>query len=251
VTRLLLVPRFTEIEWGIRAQLESWAEVATFDMPGIGTEPVPTGIETDPERAPDLLTRWRAAALETGLRVAESRGWGRFYVVSDDMGAPTAVQIANRRPDAVLGLALGHAALSHSTEGERPPMNAAIWQVLAQLAEQGTEQFVRYGIAQATQGGISDEVAQRMIERFPDMALVSATIEALASEPEPIGDDLAKLGLPMLFAKHEGCLASTDEGFEDLVAAFPDAATVICSETCSSSPIFADAIRAFCDASRR
>ncbi len=49
-------------------------------------------------------------------------------------------------------------------------MNAAIWEVLAQLAEQGSEQFIRYGIAQATQGGISEEVAQRMIERFPDMA---------------------------------------------------------------------------------
>jgi hypothetical protein len=86
-----------------------------------------------------------------------------------------------------------------------------------------------------------------MIERFPDMGLVSAMIEALGREPEPIGDQLAALGLPLLLAKHEGCLGSTDEGFEDIVAAFPDAETVICPETCSSSPAYAGAVRRFCD----
>jgi len=86
-----------------------------------------------------------------------------------------------------------------------------------------------------------------MIERFPDMRLVSAMIEALGREPEPIGDQLATLDLPLLLAKHEGCLGSTDEGFEDIVAAFPRAETVICHETCSSSPAFADAIRRFCE----
>jgi hypothetical protein len=53
--------------------------------------------------------------------------------------------------------------------------------------------------------------------------------------------------MPLLLAKHEGCLGSTDEGFEDIVAAFPEAETVICPEACSSSPAFADAIRRFCE----
>jgi hypothetical protein len=30
--RLLLVPSFTELEWGIRPQLEEWAEIASFDI---------------------------------------------------------------------------------------------------------------------------------------------------------------------------------------------------------------------------
>jgi ketosteroid isomerase-like protein len=227
--------------------LEEWAEVATFDLPGIGAEPMPDGIEADPERAPNLLASWRAAGVETGLREVARLGWDRFVVITDDLGAPTAVEIAKHRRGAALGLALGHASLSHATEGERAPMNAAIWQVLAQLAHQGSEQFVRYGIAQATQGGISEEVAQRMIERFPDMGLVSATVDALARAAEPIGEDLAELGLPMLFAKHDGCLGRTDEGFEDVIAAFPAARTAVCAETCASSPSFADAIRDFCE----
>jgi hypothetical protein len=37
--RLLLVPSFTELEGGILPLLEEWAEVATFDMPGVGEQP--------------------------------------------------------------------------------------------------------------------------------------------------------------------------------------------------------------------
>jgi hypothetical protein len=96
-----------------------------------------------------------------------------------------------------------------------------------------------------TRGAISEELAQQMLARFPDMDLVSAMVEALGREPEPIGEDLAALGVPLLLAKHEGCLGRTDEGFEDIVAAFPDARTVICPEACSSSPAFAEALRAF------
>jgi hypothetical protein len=242
---LLLVPSFTELEWGIRSSLEEWAEVATFDAPGVGVEPLPAGIERDPSRAAGFLARWRDAGARRGLEEVDRRGWKLFVVVTDGSGAPTAVRIARQRSASVLGIALGHASLSHATEGERPPENRAIWDAMVQLARQGNEAFVRYGIAQATRGGVSEEVAQQMLERFPDMELVAATIEALVQEPEPIGDDLALLDVPLLLAKHEGCLGSTDEGFEDIVAEFPNAQTVICPEACSSSPAFADALRTF------
>ena len=244
---LLLVPSFTELEWGIRPQLEQWADVATFDTPGVGDEPLPLGIETDPDRASEFLSCWRDAVVERGLEEADRQSWQSFVVVTDGQGAPTAVRIAQRRREHVLGLAIGHAALSHSLEGERPTENRAIWDVLVQLANQGNEAFVRYGIAQATRGGFSEEVAQQMINRFPDMELVAATIEALGQDPEPIGDELAALDLPLLLAKHEGCLGRTDESFEDIVAAFPEARTVICPEACSSSPAFAEALRGFCE----
>jgi hypothetical protein len=246
-SRLLLVPSFTELEWGIRPRLEEWAEVATFDTPGVGAEPLPPGIDPDPSRASELLGRWREAAAERGLEEADRHGWESFVMVTDAQGAPTAVRMALRRRECVLGLAIGHAALSHTFEGERPTENRAIWDVLVQLARQGNEAFVRYGIAQATRGGVSEEVAQQMLERFPDMELVAATIEAIGRDPEPIGDDLAALDLPLLLAKHQGCLGRTDEGFEDIVAAFPDAETVICPEACSSSPAFAEALRSFCE----
>src|SRR4051812_3618301 len=115
--RLLLVPAFTELEWGIRPRLEEWAEVATFDMPGVGTEPLPDTAGEDPSQAPDLLSRWRAGGAERGLRELDERGWDRFFVITDDLGAPTAAEIAKRRREGVLGFGLGHAALSHSTQG--------------------------------------------------------------------------------------------------------------------------------------
>jgi len=125
-------------------------------------------------------------------------------------------------------------------------MRFGIWEAMATLARQGGEAFVRYGIAQMTRGGVSEELAEQMLERFPDMELVSAMVEALGREPEPIGGDLAELDVPLLLAKHEGCLGRTDEGFEDIVAAFPDAQTAICPETCTSSPAFAEALRSLC-----
>jgi hypothetical protein len=226
--------------------LEEWAEVASFDTPGVGEEALPAAIEPDPSRAPELLTRWRQAAVDRALEEVDRRGWDRFVVATDSHGSPTAVRLIQRRPESVLGLAIGHASLSHARKGERAPIRGEIWDVLRQLASQGSDAFVRYGIAQATRGALDEETARQMVERFPDMDLVSAMLEALDREPEPIGDDLAALGLPLLLAKHEGCLGRTDEGFEDIVAAFPHARTVICPETCSSSPAFAEALEGFC-----
>jgi hypothetical protein len=227
--------------------LEQWAEVASFDTPGVGVEPLPAAIEPDPSRAAELLSRWREAAVERGLGEVDRRGWDRFLVATDSRGSPTAVRLT-RPPhrESVLGLAIGHASLSHAREGERAPIRGEIWDVLRQLARQGSEASVRYGIAQATRGGVDEETARQMVERFPDMDLVSTMLDALDREPEPIGDDLAALDVPLLLAKHDGCLGSTDEGFEDIVAAFPDARTVICPEACSSSPAFAAALKAFC-----
>jgi hypothetical protein len=245
--RLLLIPSFTELEWGIRPLLREWGDLATIDMPGVGVESVPEDLSLDPARAAEMLSRWRAAGARRGIAEVDRRGWSSFIVVTDGHGTPTAVRIALDRREAVLGLAIGHASLSHSTVGERAPMNAGAWAALGQLARQGNEAFVRYGIAQMTQGGISEEVAEQMLERFPDMELVSAMVDALGVEPEPVGDDLARLDVPLLLAKHDGCLGRTDEGFEDIAAAFPDAPTVTCPETCTSSPAFAEALRRFAD----
>jgi pimeloyl-ACP methyl ester carboxylesterase len=244
-SRLLLVPSFTELEWGIRPSLEEWAEVATFDTPGIGDTELPFQVELD-AMGPDLLNRWREAAAQIGIDVVDRRRWDRFVVVADSWGAPTAIRIAMRRRDAVLGLAMGHAALSHSTEGERAPERAGVLAAMVQLARQGSDAFVRYGIAQMTRGGIDEATALQMVERFPDMDLVTATLEALGEQAEPIGDELREIDVPLLLAKHEGCLGSTDEGFEDIVKTFPEAQTAICPEMCASSPTFAAALRKFC-----
>lgn len=245
-SRLLLIPSFTELEWGIRPRLEEWAEAASFDAPGVGDEPVPPGLDLDSADASELLARWREAAVERGLAEADRRGWDTFVVVTDGYGTPTGVRLAGERPEAVLGIAIGHASLSHSSEGERAPAQAGTWDAMTQLLQQGSEAFVRYGIAQMTRGGIDEETAQQMVERFPDGRLLTLAMEALGADPEPIGEQLAALDVPLLLAKHEGCLGRTDEGFEDIVAEFPEARTVICEEACSSSLDFAEALRDFC-----
>lgn len=245
--RLLLVPSFTELEWGIRPLLEDWADVASFDMPGVGESRLPEGIQVDdPARAAESLAAWRRAGVQRGLGGVDSRGWEDFVVVTDSHGQATAVRLVAERRSAVRALAIGHASLSHATEGERAPIRGEVWHAFGLLARQGSDAFVRHGIAQMTRGGTDDQLAQEMIDRFPDMDVVADMVEALGGEPEPIGEQLAALDVPLLLAKHQGCLGRTDEGFEDIVAAFPQAETVICPEQCSSSPTFADAIRLFC-----
>jgi hypothetical protein len=39
--RILLVPDLTQLEWRNRPLLEEWADVASFDAPGVGDEPPP------------------------------------------------------------------------------------------------------------------------------------------------------------------------------------------------------------------
>src|SRR3954447_13411122 len=122
--RLLLVPAFSELQWTIKPMLEQWAEVASFDPPGVGDEPVPEGLELHPdmplEARRSALTEWRRVSAVRGLEEVDRLGWERFFVVADGEGIPTGLRIAAGRLDGVMGLALGHAALSRSTEGERP-----------------------------------------------------------------------------------------------------------------------------------
>jgi hypothetical protein len=248
--RILLVPAFTELQWTIKPLLEEWADVATFDPPGVGKEPVPEGLAlradmpVDERRA--ALQEWRRASAERGLQEVDRLGWERFFVALDGEGIPTGVRIAQARSEVVEGLALGHAAMSRSTEGERPAVNKEVWAAMGTLLKTDAESFIRYGIAQVTAGSVSEELAAKMVERFPDTDLALGVWEVMGSEAEPVGDDLAALALPMLFGQHVGCLGSTEEGFEDIVARFPEAATVSCLEACSVSATFADALRDFC-----
>jgi len=141
---------------------------------------------------------------------------------------------------------MGHASLSRSTEGERPAINREVWSAMGALLRTDRRAFIRNGIAQVTAGSVSEEVAARMVERFPDNDLAVRIWDRLGAEPEPVGDDLNALGLPLLLGEHAGCLGSTEEGYQDIVAQFPEAATVSCPEACSVSPVFAEALREFC-----
>jgi hypothetical protein len=230
--RILLVPSLTELEWLRKPQLEEWAEVASFDAPGVGAEPRPETLD-------------REAIIRRALVELERRGWDSCFIASDSWGNATAVRAANQWHGKVMGMALGHARLSDRTDGERPPVNSVVWDAMGQLLQNDFSAFVRYGLTQLTQGSIGDELAKQMLERIP-MDIAQAAFETIIGEPEPIEDPLRKLDAPLLFAKHDGCLSATEEGFEDAVAAFPQARTVSVTDAPTVSADFAEALRSFC-----
>ena len=230
--RLLLIPEFTELEWAIRPRLEEWGDVASYDPPGVGDEP-----------AAERLTR--DAVASRGLEELDRRGWERCFIASEGWGIASAALAAAARPDAIAGMALGHAKLSYRREGERAPINGEIWAAMTELIGRDHEAFIRYGIAQVTGGAIDDELAERMVERFP-RDFVARGWEALTRDDVQIDELLGRLDCPLLFAKHEGCLMSTEEGFEDAAAAFPGARTISVPEAPLASEAFSEALREFC-----
>jgi hypothetical protein len=230
--RLLLVPHITELEWVIRPQLEEWAEVATFDLPGVGVEPPVEPLD-------------RQAIINRALLELDRRDWDSYVLACDGSALPTGVRIACARPEAVEAMALGHARLANRFEGERPTGNKEVTEAFAQLAETNFPDFIRYGLTQVTHGSIGDELAARMLERVP-IELGRAVFEMNLRDHEPFEHLIREVDVPLLLAKHEGCLGWTDEGFEDAVAAFPQARVVWVPDAPIVSPQFADALREFC-----
>ena len=230
--RLLLVPLVTELEWVITPQLEEWAEVGSFDLPGVGDEPSVERLD-------------REAIISRSLLELDRRGWDSYILVADAPVLPTAVRIAHFRPEAVEAMALGHACLEHRLLGDRPTVNREVMEAFAQLARNDYGNFVRYGLTQVTRGSIGEELAGRILERVP--IEVGRTVwEMNVRDSAPFGHLIREVDVPLLFAKHEGCLGHTAEGFEDAVAAFPEARTVSVPTAPSVSSEFADALRQFC-----
>ncbi|HKH22661.1 MAG TPA: hypothetical protein VKA88_03490, partial [Solirubrobacterales bacterium] len=128
---------FTEVEWTIAPQIAEWAEVATFDAPGVGDEPMP---------GDDPAALDRGMVVQRALQEVEKRGWDSYFVVGDAWGTATAVRVAIARPEPVLGVALGHATLSYEREGQRPPVSKEVTAAMTQLLRSDYDSFVRYGM---------------------------------------------------------------------------------------------------------
>jgi hypothetical protein len=232
--RLLLVPEFTELQWTIKSDLEQWAEVRSFDPPGVGGEPRPE----------DLTAVSKRLVVGRGLEEIDRAGWKSFFLAADGWAIGAAVGIAKERPEATLGLALGHASLSQRREGDRAPINAEVYAAMKQLIDSDAPSFIRYGIVQSTGGSIDEEVAEQMLTRVPPEDMVLGW--QLLTADEPFEEALRSLDQPLLLAKHEGCLMSTDEGFEDAVAALPEAEVLSVPKAPCTSPEFAAALKEFC-----
>jgi hypothetical protein len=240
--RLLLVPDFTELEWTIIPLLEEWADVASYDAPGVGDDAV-SDAELERLTADGSYRRARIAA--RGLEEASRRGWDRFVLVSDSGGNLPASRVASRNPDAILGMAMGHACLTLDSKGERAPINAEVASAMSRLAEQDSEKFVQHALTQLTGGAYDTELAARILERVPIRLLIRAFFQG---SDEPADKLIGDLEFPLLLVKHNGCLMFTEEGYDDAAAAFPRAETASADDKPSVSREFADRLREFCEA---
>jgi pimeloyl-ACP methyl ester carboxylesterase len=232
--RVLLIPTLTEIEWKVAPLIAEWAEVATFDAPGVGDEPLAGELS-----ATAVVTR--------GLDEVDARGWDRYFVAGDEHGAFQAARLAAERPDAVAGLVLGHACLEYRGTGERPPINGEVMRAVFSLASTDYRTYVRH-LTQLTQDAYDDELAEEYMRRVPQEVTLQLPSVVEELRQQPLAPMLDELEAPLLLVKHEGCLGWTDEGWEDIVARFPEAATLVTAEKSSTDPAFAEGLRAFCEA---
>src|SRR5687767_6869310 len=136
--RLLLLPAYCEFEWVIAPRLEKWAEVAMFDAPGVGDEPPPAAYDSE-------------AVAERAAAELDRLGWQDRFLVADEFAIAAALKLAARRLDAVQGLALGHACLTLSPDGDPPAINAEVAAAFTQVAELDDRTFIRH-LTQITQG---------------------------------------------------------------------------------------------------
>jgi pimeloyl-ACP methyl ester carboxylesterase len=238
--QILLVPSWSEVQWAIKPLLEEWADVASYDPPGVGSEPPAEG------RLPEAI-------VARGVEEIERRGWTECIVAGDDFGAVFATLIAAAERPRVAGLALGHACLQYRLDGPRPTMHAEIMDVGRRLLEVDFRAFIRQDVgiwdSRADYSAASaDELVKEMVDRVPRkvaqrlMDELESGIEEAGGSLEPF---LRELDLPLLLAKHEDCVVFTPHGFDDFVAAFPDAPTVATPESPCLSAEFAATLHEF------
>jgi pimeloyl-ACP methyl ester carboxylesterase len=228
--RILLVPHISELDWPIKPLLEEWAEVASFDPPGVGDEP-----------QPDAFTV--GAVVERGLAELERRGWDSCVVAGDEFGAHAAARLAARVPDRLQALALGHASLDLGREGARPAISPEVCAGMLQMARTDYRSYAHM-LRHFSQGAYDDELVDRYIERVPREVAV-AYLEAVLGEDGDLEPVLRGLGVPLLLAEHRRCLLFTREGYRAAVEALPEAERASFDVKPSSSPEFAEALRAF------
>ena len=232
--RLLLVPSMSELEWGrIRPLLEEWAEVAAYDLPGLG--------ETEP---PDQLDLSATSLVARGVQELEQRGWSEAIVVGDQFGSGLAVLVADAWDGDVRGVALGHACLTYAREGPRPAISAIAADFQLQLTRLGraqADQMFLQGVEMTYGAEVADGIRARLSPGFTQQYAQLL----LANQDIDLEPTLRELGVPLFFAQHKDCGLWMPEGFEDAVAAFPEARTLIVDENPGSSPEFAAALREF------
>ena len=240
--QLLLVPSWSEVQWAIKPQLEEWADVASYDPPGVGAEPAAKG------SLPEAIVMRGAAEIE-------ARGWDRCIVVGDDFGSVSATLVAAAQRPCVTGLALGHACLEYRLEGSRPTMIPDLIDMGRRLLDIDFGAFIRQDVgvwdSRADYSAESaDDLVEELVKRVPRefaLRLMHDLETGIADAGASLAPFLRELDLPLLLAEHKDCVMFTHYGYEDFVAAFPGAATLATPESPCLSAEFAGALREFAE----
>ena len=239
--RLLLLPSLTELEWTIRPLLEEWAEVATYDAPGVGDEPSSEGSPF-------------ASRARRGLAELDRRGWDRCVVVGDELGSLGSLLLARDRPEAVRALVLGHPIVSFDLQSERRSLNGGVVAAHVQLAEASHRAFVREQFRSwvGLRGEPADEadpLAERFLARVPRVVATRFYGDVLDNARRYARELIAAVDtrprVPTLLVHHEGCLMFTREGFAEAAGRMPDAETASTHSKPSVDPAFAAILREF------
>jgi hypothetical protein len=228
--RLLYVPIFAEFEAiQLREAIGDWAEVESFDGPGAGTR-----AHEDPGGPEDM-----AAA---GAARLDELGWDRCVLVCDSHAQPSGIELALRDPR-VAAAAISHAVARYSTAGERPSLNAAVYDAAGQLLETDYRSF-GHALTQLTQGAIDESWVARFIDEVPRETAQRRT--TALRESVDLVTRLRDEDLEVLLAGHRGCLMLTREGLEDAAAAVPHARVVEFDAVPLSDPGYHAALRELC-----
>ena len=214
--RVVLAVSISPLEWRIRPQLEEWADVAMV------------------ERGADL-----------GQQL-DTRGWDACVLVGDEWGALVAMELADRAPQRVQGIAIGHACLYEPGARQRD-VEPEIWDAYKSLARLDYRSFAR-ALTQVSGGSYGDEIVDQFLATVPHER-VTAYLDAfdhILDEGSGLKQRLRTLGTPLLLAQHEKCLLWTRAGFDAARRALPEARTIVVEDKPSVSPEFADALREFC-----
>ena len=119
---------------------------------------------------------------------------------------------------------------------------------MRQFLAQDHREFIRHGIVQMTQGSVDDELAGRMIDRFPGGEWLELVWDSLNTERSRSASCCEAYGGPLLLAQHVGCLSFTDEGFDGRGRCFPGRAHAGASRRRrAAAPSSPTALRDFCE----
>lgn len=228
--RLLYVPIFAAFEAGqLRQAIGGWADVESYDGPGAGSR-----VDEKPGGPEDM-----AAA---GAARLDELGWDRCVLVCDSHAQPSGIELAVRDPR-VAAIAISHPAPRYSVEGERPALNAAVYDTAEQMLAADYRSF-GHALTQLTQGSIDAEWIDSFIEQVPRATAYRRT--AALKETVDLVPRLAGEDVEILLAGHRDCLMWTPEGLEDAAAAVPDAQVMQCDTVPLGDPSYHAALRELC-----